>query len=88
MEQVNWANPIKMFKSVKAVTNGVTTEHVRDGKFVEECEACRGDAEIGDSCIACNKTYCRKCIMGWLEKYNQIWMVCDGNICEKCYLKQ
>lgn len=53
---------------------------------MEICEDCKENAETGDTCIACNKTYCRKCIMAWLEKYNAIWMVCDGNICEKCYL--
>ena len=54
-----------------------------------KCEDCGANADDnGDTCIACNKTYCHKCIMMWFEKYNSIWMVCDGNICENCFLKQ
>lgn len=96
---IKWLDPIRLFKKASVAINGVKTEYeVKDGKFVESdilifddigvCVDCRGDAETGDVCIACDKMYCRKCIMAWLEKYNAIWMVCDGNICEKCYLKQ
>ena len=80
--QVKWANPLNLVKSVTAVTNGVATPKILI------CTNCKGDAETGDVCISCDKTYCRKCIMAWLEKYNAIWMVCDGNICERCFLEQ
>lgn len=55
---------------------------------MEKCTHCEEDADTGDTCIACGDSYCHTCIMTWYKKYKAIWMVCDANVCENCYLKQ